>query len=194
MAVGGWRLAVPEFSDRRASWFGHMLTVAATIDFGFSFSTAADTEVTGPKNNISDEHRPEKHLYLYGAPKPGLSNSLASQHPLRDLRCRSRLRRNVGDVQTESFPALFILDVDGGVLAVFSLHVASRCFGRHRRSPEISMRHESLAGDCRRYAGGPRFAPPAKSLSYSGLHFPDWSRLRLQCPGLDIGGAGSGLG
>jgi hypothetical protein len=87
LAVGGWRLAfgvrrsafgVPEFSDRRASWFGHMLTVAATIEFGFSFSTAADTEVTGPKNNISDEQRPEKHLYLYGAPKPGLSNSLAS--------------------------------------------------------------------------------------------------------------------
>jgi hypothetical protein len=75
-----WRSAfgVPEFSDRRASWFGHMLTVAATIDFGFSFSTAADTEVTGPKNNISDEQRPETHLYLYGAPKPGLSNSLAS--------------------------------------------------------------------------------------------------------------------
>ena len=55
-----------------------MLTVAATIEFGFTCSTAADTEVTGPKNNISDEQRPEKHLYLYGAPKPGLSNSLAS--------------------------------------------------------------------------------------------------------------------
>src|SRR5260370_2485458 len=44
------------------------------------------------------------------------------------------------------------------------------------------MRHESLAGDCRRYARGPRFASPAKSLSYSGLHFPDWNRLRLNAP------------
>ena len=55
-----------------------MLTVAVTIDFGLSFSTAADTEVPGPKNNMSDEQRSEKHLYLYGAPKPGLSNTLAS--------------------------------------------------------------------------------------------------------------------
>jgi len=55
-----------------------MLTVAATIEFGFSFPTAADTEVPGPKKNISDEQRPEEHLYLYGAPKPGVSHTLAS--------------------------------------------------------------------------------------------------------------------
>jgi hypothetical protein len=32
-----------------------MLAIVATIDFGFLVATAADTEVAGPKNTISDE-------------------------------------------------------------------------------------------------------------------------------------------
>jgi len=52
VAATNWTLR-EIFSGRRASWIGRMLAIVATIDFGFSLPTAADTEV--PKNTISDE-------------------------------------------------------------------------------------------------------------------------------------------